>query len=110
MNKSLMFSSFSRSKFEQRSEKTHVIKNCAKQINNMAREGNIFRGKDPEIVYSCFGYIPKCKGASHHLALMAGCQAYESLVCAITILWMFVPGNHRIVAVTTILDKMFGAS
>ena len=63
-----------------------MIKNCAKQISNMAREDNIFRGKDHEVVCSCFGYIPKRKGASEHLALMAGCQTYGSLVCAITIL------------------------
>ena len=51
-----------------------MIKNCAKQISNMAREDSIFRGKDPEIVCSGFGYIPEREGASQHLALMAGCQ------------------------------------
>ena len=63
MNKSLMFSSFSRSKFEQRSEKTHVIKNCAKQISNMAREDSIFRGKDPEIVVA----LATFQSAKEHL-------------------------------------------
>ena len=86
-----------------------MIKNCAKQISNMAREDSIFRGQDPEIVCSGFGYIPEREGASQHLASMAGCQTYESLVCAITVLRMFVLGNRRIVAVTTILDKVFGA-
>ena len=49
----------------------------------MAKEDNIFRGKNPEVICSCFGYIPKCKEASQNLAWMDNCQVLESLVYAL---------------------------